>query len=307
LMSRQSIDGHTQLVGLMGWPVAHSLSPAMHNAAFEALGLNWRYVPLPVPPGQVAAALRGLAALGFRGANVTVPHKAAVLPKLDAVAEEAGAFGAVNTLAVERDADGKARLTGHNTDVAGFIGALRDSGFDPEGRSAVVIGAGGGARSVVYALMKARAASIVVLNRSPERARVLISDLAGSGPYAAAGPRPTRLEALPLSPHVLTASAGATDLLVNATSVGMWPHGENSIWPEDEPIPPGLTVFDLVYNPRETKLMRQARRSAAQAVSGLGMLVLQGVLSFELWTGLEAPVKAMRKACAPSLHPADGP
>jgi len=305
-MSRQSIDGHTQLVGLMGWPVGHSLSPAMHNAAFQALGLNWRYVPLPVPPGQVAAALRGLAALGFRGANVTVPHKAAVLPELDAVAPEARQVGAVNTVVVERDTDSTARLRGHNTDVAGFIGALRDSGFDPEGRSAVVIGAGGGARSVVYALMKVRAASVVVLNRTIDRTAALISDL-GAASKASAAPAPPTLEALPLESQALTAAARAADLLVNTTSVGMWPHDDNSIWPEDVPVPPTLTVFDLVYNPLETKLLQQARRSGVRAIGGLDMLVRQGALAFELWTGLEAPVKAMRKACAQSLRSAAGP
>ena len=290
---------------MMGWPVGHSLSPAMHNAAFEALGLNWRYVPLPVPPGQVAAALRGLVALGFRGANVTVPHKAAVLAELDAVAPNARAVGAVNTVLVERGGDAEARLWGHNTDAAGFTGALRDSGFDPEGRSVVVVGAGGGARGVVHGLMEAGAARIVVLNRTFERAAVMISDLGGV-PRAGVGPGPPGLEALPLDPDTLTASVRAADLLVNTTSVGMWPNGDDSIWPEDVPVPPGLTVFDLVYNPLETKLLEQARRSGARAVGGLGMLVRQGALAFELWTGVEAPIEVMRGACTRFLYPADG-
>ncbi|MGD2147529.1 MAG: shikimate dehydrogenase [Anaerolineae bacterium] len=299
------IDGRTQLVGLIGWPVEHSLSPAMHNAAFESLGLNWRYVPLPVAPGQVATALRGLVALGFKGANVTVPHKSAVLPELDAVAPEAGGLGAVNTVVIGRDADNRARLTGHNTDLAGFIGALQESGFEPEGRSVVVVGAGGGARGVVYGLMEAGVGRIVVLNRTTERAAALISDLGGVS-KAGAAPEPPTLEALPLDSDALTATARAADLLVNTTSVGMWPDVDASIWPEGEPIPPGLTVFDLVYSPRETKLVRQARRSGAQAIDGLGMLVLQGALSFELWTGLQAPVEVMRKACRRSLHSAGG-
>ena len=304
-MSGQSIDGHTQLVGLVGWPVAHSLSPAMHNAAFEALRLNWRYVPLPVPPGQVAAALGGLAALGFRGANVTVPHKTAVLPELDAVASDAGALGAVNTVVVERDVDSTARLRGHNTDVAGFIGALRDSGFDPEGRSAVVVGAGGGARGVVYGLIKAGASRIAVLNRTIDRAAALISDL-GAVSQAGVAPAPPTLEALPLDSEALTAAARAADLLVNTTPVGMWPRGNNSIWPEAVPVPPTLTVFDLVYNPLETKLLRQARRSGARAISGLDMLVRQGALAFELWTGVQAPVELMREACRRSIQAPDG-
>jgi shikimate dehydrogenase len=296
------MDGHTQLVGLIGWPVEHSMSPAMHNAAFDALELNWRYVPLPVAPGHVEAAVRGLGALGFRGANVTVPHKRAVMSALDLVAPDAQALGAVNTIVIDRDEDGEARLSGHNTDAAGFIGALRDADFAPAGISAIVVGAGGAARAVVFGLMQARAREILVLNRTLERAQALVSDLGGGPLSSAPGCWPSALKALTLTADALIPSARAADLLVNATLVGMWPHIDHSIWPDEVPIPARLAVFDLVYNPLQTKLLKQAHRSGAHGIEGLGMLVRQGALSFEMWTGVEPPADAMREVCERSLR-----
>ncbi len=290
-----SIDGHTQLVGLMGWPVEHTLSPAMHNAAFAARDLNWRYVPLPVPPGQVEAAMGGLAALGFRGANVTVPHKRAVIPALHTVAPEAVSLGAVNTVVVERAEDGKTALAGHNTDTAGFIGALRDGGFDPQDAVIVVVGAGGASRAVVFGLLNAGAESITVLNRSPGRAKALVSDLGRGAPAV--------LQATLLGERTLVECARGADLLVNATPVGMWPRVDTSVWPADVPVPSHLLVFDLVYNPRETKLIQQARTSGAGVLSGLAMLVRQGARAFELWTGAAAPVQVMCTACETELKP----
>jgi shikimate dehydrogenase len=288
------ITGETQLVGLIGWPVEHSMSPAMHNAAFEAWGLDWRYVPLPVAPGRVEAAVRGLAALGFRGANVTVPHKQAVLPALDAVASDAQALDAVNTIVVERGEDGGATLSGHNTDAAGFLAALRDGGLAPAGTRAVVVGAGGAARAVVFGLLEADAEAIVVLNRTGERAQELVSDLGRRSQ--------TALRSSRLTPATLVDAARAADLLVHATPVGMWPQVDASIWPDDAPFPSHVTVFDLVYNPRETNLLCQARASGARAIDGLGMLVQQGALAFERWTGEEPPVDVMYDACEQALR-----
>jgi shikimate dehydrogenase len=288
------INGHTHLVGLIGWPVEHSMSPAMHNAAFAARGLNWRYLPLPVPPEHVDAALHGLAALGFRGANVTVPHKQAVLRALDTISPEAKGLGAVNTIVVDREADGTAVLSGHNTDAAGFIGALSADGFDPTESAALVVGAGGAARAVVFGLMNAGAASVLVLNRTLERAQALVSDLGKQSPSI--------LSAEPFYEDTLIETARSADLLVNATSVGMWPRVDASIWPAEIPLPSDLTVFDLVYNPLETELLRQARRSGARALGGLGMLVRQGALAFERWTGIEAPVDIMRRTCEEALE-----
>lgn len=297
------IDGHTQIVGLIGWPVEHSLSPAMHNAAFEALGLNWRYIPLPVAPGQVEMAVRGIAALGFRGANVTVPHKQAVIPALDAVAPDAARFGAVNTIVVERDAEGRATLTGHNTDYRGFTGALRRAGFDPADKRVVIVGAGGVARAAVFALLEVGVADILLFDIAPQQVEALIADLSANFPLPGGeGSRGGGLRTLPQTPETLVESARHADLLVNATPVGMWPHIEGSIWPEDAPIPAHLVVFDLVYNPLETRLLCQARRAGACAISGLGMLVEQGAIAFEMWTGHPAPVELMTSVCERALE-----
>jgi len=295
-MTLSQIDERTQLVGLIGWPVEHSISPAMHNAAFDALGLNWRYVPLPVPPGQVEAAVHGLAALGFRGANVTAPHKQAVMPALGSITPTARALGAVNTLVIGQSADGTPVIGGYNTDDQGFVSALRQGGFEPEERgNAVVVGAGGAARAVVFGLLWSGTGEIVVLNRTPERVRALVSDLGSRHGWS------SRLRALPLTPETLIESARAADLLVNATTVGMWPHVDSSVWPGGVPIPAHLTVFDLVYNPLETRLLQQARQSGARTIDGLGMLVRQGALAFDMWTNqgltLDEIARPMRVAC----------
>ncbi|MBN1890625.1 MAG: shikimate dehydrogenase [Thermoflexales bacterium] len=294
------INAHTQLVGLLGWPVAHSLSPAMHNAAFDALGLNWRYVPLPVHPSRVEEAVRGLAALGFRGANVTVPHKQAVIPALDSLDVTAQVLGAVNTLLVERQADGSTAIRGYNTDAPGFAGALRVGGFEPGGgQDCLVVGAGGAARAVVLGLLQSGLAKIVVLNRTLERAQALVAHLGWANLAY-----PPRLSVLPLTQDALVESARAAGLLVNATQVGMWPHVDASIWPEAVPLPAHLSVYDLVYNPLETRLLRQARAAGANAIDGLGMLVGQGAVAFEMWTGqgpAERVAALMRAACERAL------
>ena len=280
----------------MGWPLAHSVSPAMHNAAFNALGLNWRYVPLPVRPDRIAAAVKELAALGFRGANVTVPHKQAVMAAVDSATREAREVGAANTLVIDQDADGAARTCGHNTDVQGFIAALRNGGLEPEGcGSAVILGAGGAARAVSYGLLNAGIRQIVILNRALPRAATLVADLNGLHRWQG------RLRALELSREALIESARGSDLLVNATPTGMWPAVDNSPWPDDEAIPRHLVVFDLVYNPAETRLLWQARQSGACPMGGLEMLVQQGALAFRIWTGEEPPLDAMRAAAREAL------
>ncbi len=259
----------------------------MHNAAFAALGLDWAYVPLPVYPDHLGEAVSGLRALGFAGANVTVPHKQAALAHLDEVSHAVQVIGAVNTIAVR---DGV--LYGDNTDAAGFIASLRDVGFDPAGTYCAVLGAGGAARAVAHALVDAGALQVCVYNRSFSRARDLCQDMAKF--YG-----DVRFE--PASLGDLSAIGDDTDLLVNTTSLGMWPHTETSPWPHDLPIPGQLTVCDLVYNPQETLLLSQARAAGAEIVGGLGMLVHQGAAAFELWTGRPAPVAAMREACLQAL------
>jgi shikimate dehydrogenase len=290
------IDARTQLVGLVGWPVEHSVSPAMHNAAFGAMGLNWCYVPLPVPPGQIAAAVRGLGALGFRGANVTVPHKQAVIPALDSIAPNARELGAVNTLVIGRREDGASIIGGYNTDDMGLVAALRQGGFEPEdGGAAVVLGAGGAARAAVYGLLWSSIGQVVVLSRTLQQAEQVATDL------GSLGDRSGRVRALPLTAETLIESARAAGLLINATPVGMWPHTDHSLWPGGVPIPAHLVVCDLVYNPLETRLLQQARQSGAQPIGGLEMLVQQGALAFEMWTGEPPPLDLMRGAAHEAL------
>ncbi len=274
-----SVRVDTRLVGVMGWPVAHSLSPAIHNAAFRALGLSWVYVPLPVPPGEVRAALEGLRALGFAGANVTMPHKTEVAGLLGELSEDARRLQAVNTLVVRAEG-----LAGHNTDAPGFERFLRrDAGFDPDGRSALVYGAGGAARACALALARGGLASLTVAVREPARAeavREVLRDLS------------TRIEVVEL--------AGATglhpDLLVNATPLGARA--------EELPLPsihPELVIVDLLYHPAVTPLLREAREAGATAFGGLGLLLHQAALSFELWTGRAPPLEVMSAAALAEL------
>jgi len=262
------IDGATRLVGLMGWPINHSHSPAMHNAAFAALGLPWVYVPLPVQPGRAGDAVRGLAALGFAGANVTMPHKPAVMPHLHEVTPAARTVGAVNTIIVREDGT----LLGDTTDGYGFMAVLAEHGVALDG-PALVIGAGGAARSVTYALAEA----------GMERA----------APPAALSLPAGRLTAHSY-PDALPGLARVARLIVNATSLGMR-DGDPAPWDPGVPFRPDQVVYDLVYH-RPTAFLARAAADGARTINGLGMLVHQGARSFELWTGRPAPVDLMRAA-----------
>lgn len=282
------LTGRTAVVGVIGWPVEHSVSPPMHNAAFRAVGLDWCYVPLPVAPDALAEAVGGLRALGMRGVNVTVPHKRALLGMVDSVSPAARAIGAVNTVVCEGG-----RFHGHNTDAAGFMRALREAGSVPEGSRALVLGAGGAARAVVYALGGV-CSEVTVLNRTPDRARRLVDELSAHAPVA-------RLRAEALGEEALRAASADVDLVVNTTSAGMWPAVTETPWHAGVSFPRGALLYDLVYNPRETALMRRARGAGCRAVDGLRMLVHQGAEAFTLWTGVEAPVEVMYAACVRAL------
>ena len=289
----EPISAKTRLVGLIGWPIGHSVSPAMHNAAFAALGLDWRYVPLPVDsalPGAVGDAVRGMRAMGLRGINVTVPHKQAVLPFLDRIAPAAQAMRAVNTIIVEADGS----LTGDNTDAPGFVADLRAHGVEPAGQRVLVLGAGGSARAIVYGLAQAGATHITVANRSAERAAALLADLR---PFLGGA----HLDIVAL-PDGVPEAANDADLVVNCTSLGMTPRAETTPWPADLPFRPAQAVYDLVYNPADTLLLRQAQADGAHAIGGLGMLIWQGALAFEHWTGQMPPVDVMRAAAEAHLR-----
>lgn len=284
-----TITGHTRLVGLVGWPVKHTLSPFIHNAAFKALGLDWCYVPLPVHPERVAAAIQGIRALSFAGINVTVPHKQAVIPLLDRVAPHAQTLGAVNTIVVRTTPDGTKLLEGHNTDDAGFIRALKEAGFDLAKSNVLVLGAGGAARAVIHSLLRSGVTTVTVLNRTLERAQALVAQVSIAYPSR-------ELLADRLKPDSLIQQASEANLLVNATSLGMSPRINHSPWPDTVPFPDNLTVFDLVYRPRQTQLLRQAAAAGAKTIDGLGMLIYQAALAFEIWTGQWPSIDVMRRA-----------
>ena len=269
---------HNQ-VGLIGWPVAHSLSPGMQNAAFAAAGLEWRYELWPTQRTELRARVRGLRRGGIAGANVTVPHKTAVLPLLDDASEVARGLGAVNTIVQE---DG--RLIGHNTDVTGFWQALAEVGGVAPGRRAVVLGAGGAARAVCWALL-AHEVYVTVLARRVGAAEELLN----MADYGSS-------EAGTLDAPTLAAALKKAALLVNATPAGMWPHADESPLPPGVALPRSLLVYDLVYRPRRTRLLAQAEAAGCPTVDGLGMLLHQGAAAFELWTGLHPPLAVMRAA-----------
>ena len=288
------ISGATHLVGLIGWPARYSLSPVMQNAAFKDLDLDWEYLPLPVPPGSEASAIRGLAALGFVGANVTVPHKTSVMEHLDSLTDEVKAIGATNTLVIQETDEGIRKVHGHNTDWKGFVDSLRRNGFSIAGARAVVCGAGGVARAVVFGLLSAGASEITVLARQVRQAQRIASDLHSDGQGT--------ILPLSLEPETLVESVRKATLLVNATPVGMESHLDESIWPHGVAIPSEVTVYDLVYAPADTLLLRQAYRAGAIAVGGIEMLIAQGAASFELWTGEQAPEPVMRRACMRAIE-----
>jgi shikimate dehydrogenase len=287
-----TITGKTARVGLIGWPVGHSLSPAMHNAAFADLQLDWVYLPLPVQPADVQVALKGLAALNFVGVNVTVPHKQAVIRYLDELSDASKITGAVNTIHIK---DGK--FLGYNTDAVGFLNSLIEANCHPKGLRIAVLGAGGAARSVVFALARAEAASVTIFNRTAERAAFLIDDLADAFPDS-------HLSYAPLTDEALDKLDGHVDLVVNTTSVGMSPNIEGSPWPATVSIPSNTTFCDLVYNPLETVLLARAGAAGIPTIDGLGMLIHQGAYAFKLWTGYEPSLQVMRQTCLEGLRAA---
>jgi len=281
------VRGDTRVVGVIGWPVAHSLSPVIHNAAFAALDLAWVYVALPVPPGDAAPAVAGLRALGLAGANVTMPHKTAIAELLSELSEDARRLRAVNTLVV-----GPEGMAGHNTDAPGFERFLRrDAGFDPAGRSALLFGAGGAARACALALAQAGLARLLVAARDPARVDVAAA-LEGLG---------TRVEVVPFA----EAGETAVELVVNATPLGAL--GETLPLP---PLGPETVVVDLLYRPATTPLLTAAREAGARTFGGLGLLLHQAALSFALWTGQPAPMSVMSAAALAALSeqaPGGGP
>jgi shikimate dehydrogenase len=281
------------LVGLLGYPVEHSLSPAMHNAAFRATGLDWQYVAMPIAPKDFARQIDICLSDGLKGWNITVPHKERMVGSLHSKSLEVEATGACNTVLVE---DG--RLLGFNTDSEGFLAGLRGAGGIEPGSLAVLLGAGGAARAVAWALARA-GHEVLVLSRRAEQSEQLVRTLALTAGVII---RHGCLDSLTLG-KALNRCA----LLVNCTPAGMWPNVDTTPLPEGVRLPDDLLVYDLVYRPRPTRLLKEAVDAGCRTVDGLDMLVGQGAAAFELWTGPElaeprtAPRDVMREACLAEL------
>jgi shikimate dehydrogenase len=271
-----------QFLGVLGHPISQSKSPLMHNAAFKELHLPYAYSAFEIPPERLKEAVQSLRLLQFRGVNVTIPHKVAIMEYLDEISEEARHIGAVNTVVNENG-----RWIGYNTDGIGYIRSLKEeTGIQLQGKKVLVIGAGGAARAIVYSLLKEHVGKCVIANRTIDRAEELANSLSAVGPVSA-----VRLEEV-------TEQAAEFDLMVNTTSVGMVPSVDESPLPHQvlDYAKKNAIISDLIYNPRETLWLREASNRGIQAHGGLGMFIYQGAYAFEYWTGVSAPTEVMRKA-----------
>jgi shikimate dehydrogenase len=279
-MIESNISGKTQICGIIGDPVEHTLSPAMQNAAFQSAGLNCIYIPFRVIKEDLCAAIHGMRALNLRGLNVTIPHKVAVLPFLDRIDPLAEKIGAVNTIVNDSGV-----LTGYNTDASGFLRALSEEGIDPADKNVVVLGSGGAARAIVFSLAE-KVANLTILNRHPAPAAEIAVKIFNCCQKP--------VQAVELTDANLESVLEKADILVNTTSVGMSPDSGMSPLPSNL-IKPGMVVFDIIYNPLKTRLMLESEKRGARVISGIEMLIWQGAAAFELWTSEKAPVEVMRR------------
>ena len=275
------ISGRTRIYGIFGYPVEHTFSPGMHNAAFKKLGMDACYVPFAVHPERLGEAANAILPLGLGGLNVTVPHKEKIIPYLDELSEEARLIGAVNTIEVRQG-----RLVGHNTDGRGFLRSLKeDAGFSPKGKKILIFGSGGAARAVGFSLALAGAGKMAFRDLDISKADLLVNDIR----------KKTGADAESIhDDETLAAEAVDADCLINATPLGL---------KRTDPLPihrdlilKKHLVCDLVYNPPETTLLRAAKSRGAKRLAGRGMLLYQGVIALEIWTGKKAPVQIMKNA-----------
>ena len=276
------VSGKTKVCGVIGDPIEHTMSPVMHNAAFKNKGVDYVYLPFRVKKEELGRAIEGMRALNIRGLNITIPHKVAVIQFLDELDPLADKIGAVNTIVNDNGV-----LKGYNTDATGFLQALLERGIEPKEKSVVILGAGGASRAISFILAE-RGAHIVILNRLLELdwAKELASKILRT--FA------KEVEALELNRKNLAKALEKADILVNATSVGMSPDIDETPVTSDL-LRPNLVVYDIVYNPIKTRLQREAEVAGATVISGLDMLVWQGALAFEKWTGQKAPVNLMKE------------
>jgi shikimate dehydrogenase len=281
------ISGKTRVCGVIGDPIEHTLSPIMHNAAFNALKLDYSFLAFKVKPAELENAANGMRALNIRGLNVTMPHKSVILKFLDRVDLSAQIINSVNTVLNK-----ESKLFGFNTDGVGALKALRENGVELKGRKVLLLGAGGAARAIAYTMAK-EADELAVLNRTLKPAQDLakmLEKLANKKIFAGS-----------LSPKEIQQNLQDSDILINATSIGMKPKTEESLV-APKLLRSNLAVMDIVYNPIETKLAKEAQAAGAKVVSGVEMLIYQGAASFEIWTGKSAPVEVMRQAALNHLQ-----
>jgi len=270
------ITAKTKVTGLMGYPVEHSLSPVMHNSAFEALELDYCYVTFSVEPSRLEEAIKGIRALGIAGINVTVPHKEAVIKFLDRIDEEAKEIGAVNTV-VNKDG----LLIGYNTDGRGFMASLNENCYSPQGKRVFIVGAGGASKAVAYYLSK-EASELLIYDIDRQKSLNLVNHLKGH----------VKVSVAKITVAEDISTIREADIVINATPLGLKPKDPSPV--DIELLHKDQLVCDLIY--KETRLLREASLKGCQTIDGLGMLLWQGVFAFELWTGKKPPVEVMRKA-----------
>ena len=275
----------TMHLAVIGDPIAHSKSPLMHNAALVELGIEGEYVPVHVSREDLGSAIARMKELGFRGINVTIPHKVEVMNYIDQIDESAARIGAVNTIVNENGI-----LTGYNTDGIGYVRSLKDeTRIDLRGKSIMVLGAGGAARGIVYALAQEEPKNIVIVNRSEDKALQMVEEWKSIVNITA------------LAMDQVQSLMPAMDVVINTTSIGMHPHVSQSVI-DPEIIPAGIIVSDLIYNPLTTELLKKSQERGCIIHGGLGMFVNQGAYALEYWTGMPAPIESMRTAVLKSLQ-----
>jgi shikimate dehydrogenase len=286
--SERRLTGSTGVLGVIGDPIAHSLSPAMQNAALEALALDYIYVPFHVNPLHVGEAIAGMKAFGIRGLNVTIPHKVAVIDHIDEIEPVAGLIGAVNTISNEGG-----RLVGYNTDGRGFLQSLKEEADrEPPGQRITIIGAGGSARAIGFQLAVSQVERLVIANRTRGKALALAAEIADK----------TKCSTVGIGLHQLESYLPATDILINTTSLGMHPQVDTMPPVECGKLPSSALVCDIVYNPSETLLLRKAAACGLPTLPGLGMLVYQGAAALEIWLQVKPPIDVMKAVVKQELE-----
>jgi len=282
------INAATRLCAVYGAPIRHSASPAMHNAAFAALSLNWRYLAFEVDPQNLRAAIDGARAMGFAGINLTVPHKLLAVDMVDALDESAERWGAVNTIKFETDPHGKSRTVGFNTDSDAIILALReDMKLEPRGAKVLLLGAGGAGRTAALRLASEKVAELFLVNRTETKADAVAGEI---------------IEHFPTVKVAVGYPKTSVDLVINATSLGLQADDASPLDENQFELKQARCVYDMIYRPVETALLRAAKSAGCRTANGLGMLLHQGAKAFEIWTGQSAPLDVMRRALEQNIY-----